>query len=95
LWLHPLFLSLLRRILGTRSISGWISFTQSLSLLGVPIQEERAALRFRVDITEADKALLRDRIKTTEAIEKITRNRKRQACIKIEQQLAAFQESLR
>ncbi|GJU29942.1 putative reverse transcriptase domain-containing protein [Tanacetum coccineum] len=28
-WLHPLFLSLLRRILGIRSISGWISFTRA------------------------------------------------------------------
>nr|GEX40177.1 copia protein [Tanacetum cinerariifolium] len=58
-------------------------------LLGVPIQEELTALRFRVDITEANNASLRARIKTMEAIEKITRNRERQACIKIEQQLAA------
>ncbi|GJW77992.1 hypothetical protein Tco_0139674 [Tanacetum coccineum] len=35
------------------------------------------------------------RIKTTEAIEKITRNRERQARVKIEQQLAAVQESQR
>ncbi|GJY96681.1 hypothetical protein Tco_0513591 [Tanacetum coccineum] len=34
-------------------------------------------------------------IKTTEAIEKVTRNHKRQALIKIEQQLAAVQESHR
>nr|GEX66808.1 hypothetical protein [Tanacetum cinerariifolium] len=45
-------------------------------LLGVPIQEELTALRFRVDITEAENALLRARIKTTEAIEKITRRRR-------------------
>ncbi|GJV17453.1 hypothetical protein Tco_1362776 [Tanacetum coccineum] len=64
-------------------------------LLGVPIQEELTALRFRVDITEAENASLRARIKTTEAIEKITRNRERQARIKIEQQLAAVQESQR
>ncbi|GJY47060.1 putative reverse transcriptase domain-containing protein, partial [Tanacetum coccineum] len=64
-------------------------------LLGVPIQEELTALRFRVDITEAENASLRARIKTTEAIEKITRNRERQARIKIEQQLAVVQESLR
>ncbi|GJU07975.1 reverse transcriptase domain-containing protein [Tanacetum coccineum] len=63
-------------------------------LLGVPIQEELTALRFRVDIAEAENASLRARIKTTEAIEKITRNRERQARIKIEQQLAAVQEPL-
>nr|GFD29475.1 hypothetical protein [Tanacetum cinerariifolium] len=54
-------------------------------LLGVPIQEELTALRFRVDITEAENASLRARIKTTEAIEKITRNHERQTRIKIEQ----------
>ncbi|GJY99534.1 hypothetical protein Tco_0516964 [Tanacetum coccineum] len=63
------------------------------NLLGVPIQEELTALRFRVDIAEAENASLRARIKTTEAVEKITRNRERQARIKIEQQLAAAQES--
>ncbi|GKB40335.1 hypothetical protein Tco_0885277, partial [Tanacetum coccineum] len=57
--------------------------------------EELTALRFRVDIAEAENALLRARIKTTEAIEKITHNRERQARIKIEQQLATFQESHR
>ncbi|GKC16414.1 hypothetical protein Tco_1013196 [Tanacetum coccineum] len=62
-------------------------------LLGVPIEEELTALRFRVDIAEAENASLRARIKTTEAIEKITRNHDRQARIKIEQQLAAVQES--
>ncbi|GJX48913.1 putative reverse transcriptase domain-containing protein [Tanacetum coccineum] len=64
-------------------------------LLGVPIQEELTALRFRVDIAEAENASLRARIKTTEAIEKITRNRERQVRIKMEQQLAAVQESQR
>ncbi|GKD99360.1 hypothetical protein Tco_1387344, partial [Tanacetum coccineum] len=59
-------------------------------LLGVPTQEEMTALRFR-----AENASLRARIKTTEAIEKITRNRERQARVKIEQQLAAVQESQR
>nr|GEY08346.1 hypothetical protein [Tanacetum cinerariifolium] len=62
-------------------------------LLGVPIQEEPTALRFRVDIAEAENASLRARIKITEAIEKITRNRETHARIKIEQQLAAIQES--
>ncbi|GKE82171.1 hypothetical protein Tco_1552171, partial [Tanacetum coccineum] len=64
-------------------------------LLGVPIQEELTALRFRVDIAEAENASLRARIKTMEAIGKITHNRERQARIKIEQQLAAVQESQR
>ncbi|GJS94244.1 reverse transcriptase domain-containing protein [Tanacetum coccineum] len=64
-------------------------------LLGVPIQEELTALRFRADIAEAENASLRARIKTTEAIEKITRNHERQARVKIEQQLAAVQESQR
>ncbi|GJZ92007.1 hypothetical protein Tco_0664072 [Tanacetum coccineum] len=58
-------------------------------LLGVPIQEELTALRFRADIAEAEHASFRARIKTTKAIEKITRNRERQARVKIEQQLAA------
>ncbi|GKE27452.1 hypothetical protein Tco_1442836 [Tanacetum coccineum] len=57
-------------------------------LLGVPIQE-LTALRFRVDILEAENASLRARIKTTKAIEKITRNRERQVRIKMEQQLVA------
>ncbi|GJQ94872.1 hypothetical protein Tco_0006011 [Tanacetum coccineum] len=64
-------------------------------LLGVSIQEELTALRFRVDITEAENASLRARIKTTEEIEKITRNRERQVRIKMQQQLAAVQESQR
>ncbi|GJS76912.1 hypothetical protein Tco_0726793 [Tanacetum coccineum] len=64
-------------------------------LLGVPTQEEMTALRFRANIAEAENASLRARIKTTEAIEKITRNRERQARVKIEQQLAAVQESQR
>nr|GEV64588.1 hypothetical protein [Tanacetum cinerariifolium] len=62
-------------------------------LSGVPIQEELAALRFRVDIAKAENASLRARIKTTEAIEKITRNRERQVRNKMEQQLAAVRES--
>ncbi|GJU58336.1 hypothetical protein Tco_1236102 [Tanacetum coccineum] len=64
-------------------------------LLGVPIQEELTALRFRVDITEAENASLHARIKTTAAIEKITRNHERQVRNKMEQQLAAVQESQR
>ncbi|GKB31806.1 hypothetical protein Tco_0871207 [Tanacetum coccineum] len=64
-------------------------------LLGMPIQEELTALRFRVDIAEAENASLRAGIKNMEAIGKITRNRERQARIKIGQQLAAVQESQR
>nr|GEV10864.1 hypothetical protein [Tanacetum cinerariifolium] len=64
-------------------------------LLGVPIQEELTALRFRVNIVEAENASLRTRIKTMEAIEEITRKRERQARVKIEKQLAAVQESQR
>ncbi|GKA76042.1 hypothetical protein Tco_0782420 [Tanacetum coccineum] len=41
-------------------------------LLGVPVQEDLTALRFRADIAEAENASLRARIKTTEAIGKIT-----------------------
>nr|GFA98768.1 hypothetical protein [Tanacetum cinerariifolium] len=64
-------------------------------LLGVPIQEELMAFRFRVDIAEAEHALLRARIRTMEAIEMVTRNHERQARIKIERQSAAVQESHR
>nr|GEV40449.1 putative reverse transcriptase domain-containing protein [Tanacetum cinerariifolium] len=64
-------------------------------LLGVPIQKELTALRFRVDIAEAENASLHARIKTTEVIEKINRKRERQARVEIEQQLAAVQESQR
>ncbi|GKF43960.1 hypothetical protein Tco_0130512 [Tanacetum coccineum] len=57
--------------------------------------EELTALRFMVDIVEAENALLRAKIKTTEAIKKINHNRERQARIKIEQQLVVVQESQR
>nr|GFB39729.1 hypothetical protein [Tanacetum cinerariifolium] len=53
-------------------------------LLGVPIQEELTALRFRVDIVEAENASLRAMIKTTEAIEKITHSHERRAHIEME-----------
>ncbi|GJW60589.1 putative reverse transcriptase domain-containing protein [Tanacetum coccineum] len=56
--------------------------------------EELTALRFRVDIAEAENASLRARIKTTEAIGKITRNRERQAREKMERQLGLIQEEL-
>nr|GEU73578.1 hypothetical protein [Tanacetum cinerariifolium] len=69
--------------LGDRSISGYISFTQSLTLQLLFLQ------RPLVDIAEAENASLRARIKTTEAIKNITRKRERQARVEIEQQLAA------
>nr|GFA35944.1 hypothetical protein [Tanacetum cinerariifolium] len=53
-------------------------------LLGVPIQEEMTALRFRLDIVKTKNASLRARIKTTEAIEKITRKLEKQTRIEIE-----------
>ncbi|GJU42591.1 hypothetical protein Tco_1195548 [Tanacetum coccineum] len=56
-------------------------------LVGVPIQEELMALRFRIEIAEAEIASLRARNRTTEAIEKITRNRERQAREKMERQI--------
>ncbi|GJR05792.1 hypothetical protein Tco_0528776 [Tanacetum coccineum] len=56
--------------------------------------EEVMALRFRVDIAEAENASLRAKIKTTEAIGKITRNRERQAREKIERQLGLIQKEL-
>ncbi|GJU44684.1 hypothetical protein Tco_1201950, partial [Tanacetum coccineum] len=59
-------------------------------LLGVPIQEELTALRFRVDIAEAENASLHARVKTMEAVKKVTRNHERLARIGIEQQLAAI-----
>ncbi|GJS16833.1 hypothetical protein Tco_0411305 [Tanacetum coccineum] len=64
-------------------------------LLGVPIQEELSALRFRVDIVEAENASLRGTIRTMEAVETVTRNHKRLARMEIERQLASIQESRR
>ncbi|GJY11700.1 hypothetical protein Tco_0381009 [Tanacetum coccineum] len=57
------------------------------------VVEELTALRFKVDIAEVENASLRAKIKATEAIEKITRNHGRQVRVKMEQQLAAVQES--
>nr|GEU88764.1 hypothetical protein [Tanacetum cinerariifolium] len=57
--------------------------------------EKLTALRFRVDITEAENASLRTRIETNKAFKKITRNHERLARIWIEHQLAAVQESHR
>nr|GFA02318.1 hypothetical protein [Tanacetum cinerariifolium] len=64
-------------------------------LLRVSIQEELTTLKFRVDNAEAENASLHARIKTMEAVEKVTLNHERLARIRIEQQLAAVQESHR
>ncbi|GJV12479.1 hypothetical protein Tco_1354020 [Tanacetum coccineum] len=64
-------------------------------LLGMPIQEELTALRFRVDVVEVENASLRTTIRTMEAIERVTRNHKRLAHTEIERQLASVQESHR
>ncbi|GJX29061.1 hypothetical protein Tco_0237140 [Tanacetum coccineum] len=64
-------------------------------LLGVPIHEELTALRFRVDIVEAENASLCATIRTMEAVETVTRNHERLARIEIERQLASVQESHR
>ncbi|GKF11786.1 hypothetical protein Tco_0049712 [Tanacetum coccineum] len=64
-------------------------------LLGVIIQEELTALRFRVDIVELENASLRARIRTMEAIEMVIRNHERKARIEIERQLTVVQESHR
>ncbi|GJR06751.1 hypothetical protein Tco_0529735 [Tanacetum coccineum] len=55
-------------------------------LLGVPMQEELTALRFRVAIAEANNASLRARIKTMEAIKKITRSQEKRARMEMERQ---------
>ncbi|GJT64627.1 hypothetical protein Tco_1016107 [Tanacetum coccineum] len=52
--------------------------------LGVPIQEELTALRFRVDVAEAENASLRATIKTMEVIEMVTRNHERLSRMEIE-----------
>ncbi|GJX15093.1 putative reverse transcriptase domain-containing protein [Tanacetum coccineum] len=58
-------------------------------LLGVPIQEELTALRFRVDIVEAENTSLGATIRTMEAIKTVTRNHERLARIEIERQLSS------
>ncbi|GJV69013.1 hypothetical protein Tco_1484522 [Tanacetum coccineum] len=65
------------------------------NFLGVPIYEELTALRFKVDIGEAENALLRATIRTMEVIETVTRNHERLAHIEIERQLASVKESYR
>ncbi|GJW31437.1 hypothetical protein Tco_0051469 [Tanacetum coccineum] len=57
--------------------------------LWVPIYEELTALRFKVDIGEAENALLRATIRTMEVIETVTRNHERLAHIEIALQFAS------
>nr|GFC37087.1 hypothetical protein [Tanacetum cinerariifolium] len=52
-------------------------------LLGLHIQEELTALRFKVDIAEAENASLRARIKTAKAIEKITGKRESRLVLRL------------
>ncbi|GKC73486.1 hypothetical protein Tco_1119369, partial [Tanacetum coccineum] len=61
----------------------------AVHLIGVPIQEELTALRFRVYIAEEENASLRATIRTMEVIETVTRNHERHARIEIERQLAS------
>nr|GEY89720.1 putative reverse transcriptase domain-containing protein [Tanacetum cinerariifolium] len=61
-----------------------------IAAVAFPVAAVMTALRFRVDIAEAENASLRARIKTTEAIEKITHKRERHIRVEIEQQLTVF-----
>nr|GEZ05302.1 hypothetical protein [Tanacetum cinerariifolium] len=53
------------------------------------------ALRFRVDVAEAENASLHATIRTMEAIETVTHNHERLARIEIERQLSLVQVSYR
>nr|GEV40376.1 hypothetical protein [Tanacetum cinerariifolium] len=55
--------------------------------------EVLTALRFRVDIIEAENGSLHARIKTTEEIKKITSRQERRSCMEMERQLDLVQES--
>ncbi|GJR17709.1 putative reverse transcriptase domain-containing protein [Tanacetum coccineum] len=64
-------------------------------LQGVPINEEMMALRFRVEIAEAENASLRGKIRTLEAMDTITRGQEKMARRRMEQQLALVTGTLR
>ncbi|GJU19232.1 hypothetical protein Tco_1152574 [Tanacetum coccineum] len=64
-------------------------------LQGVSINEEMMALRFRVEIAEAENASLRGRIRTLEAMDTITCGQEKRARRRMEQQLASVTETLR
>ncbi|GKB66039.1 hypothetical protein Tco_0927451 [Tanacetum coccineum] len=91
----PIFLSLREIILGPDRYRVDNIYPDPFAAVALSAFEELIALRFKVDIAEAENASLRARIKTIEAVEKVTRNHKRLARIGIEQQLAAVQESHR
>ncbi|GKE86433.1 hypothetical protein Tco_1560175, partial [Tanacetum coccineum] len=63
--------------------------------IGVPIDEDVSALRFRVEIVESENASLLSRIKTLEAINMITHSQERRTRSRMEQQLALVGETLR
>ncbi|GKC82853.1 hypothetical protein Tco_1138570, partial [Tanacetum coccineum] len=63
-------------------------------LLGVPIQEELTAMRFRADIAEAENASLHARDQDLGGNREITRTVRGQLRVKIEQQLAAVSRVL-
>ncbi|GJQ89418.1 hypothetical protein Tco_0000557 [Tanacetum coccineum] len=58
---------------------------EPVDAVAFPATAELTALRFRVDIAEAENASLLARIKTMEAVEKVTRNHERLTHIGIEQ----------
>ncbi|GKD18063.1 hypothetical protein Tco_1207221 [Tanacetum coccineum] len=64
-------------------------------LQGVPINEEIMALRFRVEIAEAENASLRGRVRTLEAMDTITHGQEKRVRRRMEQQLASVTETLR
>ncbi|GKC20001.1 hypothetical protein Tco_1022151 [Tanacetum coccineum] len=64
-------------------------------LQGVPINEEMMALRFRVEIAEAENASLHGKIRTLEAMDTITRGQEKMARRRMEQQLALVTGTLR
>ncbi|GKA33092.1 hypothetical protein Tco_0719459 [Tanacetum coccineum] len=66
----------------------------AVHLIGVPIQEELTALRFRVYIAEEENASLRATIRTMEVIETVTRNHERHARIEIEREIKKLEIEL-
>ncbi|GJS54319.1 hypothetical protein Tco_0627681 [Tanacetum coccineum] len=81
-------------IMGTQAQHGEAIRGIQEHLLGVPIQEELTALRFRADIAEAENASLRARNQDLGGNREITRTVRGQLRVKIEQQLAAVSRVL-
>ena len=61
----------------------------------VPTGEDVTALRFKVEVVEAENASLLGRIKTLEAINTLTRDQEKRNRKRMEQQLASVEETLR